>query len=414
MARRRRGSIDDIGGGAFRMRFRLEGQRHSITLTDSTLEAAEAELDWIAEQIKRGVWEPPEKRARRLEAPTFGQFATAWYAEHSTTGGRNGGPLAGGASGKYAAALNLHLLPRWGDEPMQAITVAEVDDFRVAQLRSGLAASTVAGQLVLLGQILDAALERDLLASNPMRVNRRRRLPRIGKPKHRVLTDAAQIGAVLEAAGEQGVRQRALVAVLVLGGLRIGEACEARWQDLSLPASRLPHPPEQDRRGRPRRRGAPAPARRPRRLEGLEFLGRPGRLHLRDEQGRRARRAQPAPPHRREGRQARRRLVEAQELPPLASGIGPHDLPPACVSMHAWPLAGDVTARHGARRARDALRDAGRVRESPRTQRPRSAPTEETWWRARWAYSGPKRPTSTAEPGASPPPRKPLEVQANA
>jgi len=132
--------------------------------------------------------------------------------------------------------------------PLSAIRLAEVDAYRDARLAAGAAPSSVNGELTLLGQVLDVAEEGGLVVKNPMRVSPRNRKARARRPRLPYLASAAEITALLDAAGAldaespydtRHIGRRAIVATLVFAGLRIGELCAVRWSDVDLPHRRL-------------------------------------------------------------------------------------------------------------------------------------------------------------------------------
>jgi len=95
--------------------------------------------------------------------------------------------------------------------------------------------------VTLLGSILEGAVERDLIPRNPARGKGRRVRERA--PRRSYLETAAQIEALLDAAGEldgearedrRHVERRAMLATLTFAGLRIGELCGLRWRDVDL------------------------------------------------------------------------------------------------------------------------------------------------------------------------------------
>jgi integrase len=246
-SKRRDGSVTQVGPDKYRLRFRVPGYgRQSATLTDVTRQHAEDELVLTLAKVRRGEWEPPAPAiippANIGETMTLEDFAWRWYA------GRARG-LAENSQRKYRTWMRLHLLASpLGHLPLVAIDVAEVDDYRDARLAAGAAPSSVNGELTLLGQILDSALERRHIARNPMRVNARNRKARAKRPRLPHLSSAGEIVALLEAAGEldreapfdkRHVPRRTIVATLVFAGLRIGELCALHWRDVDLPNRRL-------------------------------------------------------------------------------------------------------------------------------------------------------------------------------
>ncbi|HYM55491.1 MAG TPA: site-specific integrase [Solirubrobacteraceae bacterium] len=100
--------------------------------------------------------------------------------------------------------------------------------------------------VTLLGAILEGAVERELIARNPAKGKGRRVRERT--PQRSYLETAAQIEALLDAAGEldrnahparRHVERRAMLTTLTFAGLRIGELCALRWRDVDLAAGWL-------------------------------------------------------------------------------------------------------------------------------------------------------------------------------
>jgi integrase len=78
-----------------------------------------------------------------------------------------------------------------------------------------------------LSQVCDDVVEYGYLSSNPAR-GRKRRL-KAAKPR-RTWLKLDEVRAILDAAGEH----RALLATMLLGGLRVGELCQLRWHAVDL------------------------------------------------------------------------------------------------------------------------------------------------------------------------------------
>lgn len=75
-----------------------------------------------------------------------------------------------------------HLLAHFAWMPMDAVTVSDVDDFRLAKVREGaLSATSINKLLTTLAAILETAVEYELIARNPAK-GRRRRLPTVTPP----------------------------------------------------------------------------------------------------------------------------------------------------------------------------------------------------------------------------------------
>src|SRR5262249_28115042 len=137
----------------------------------------------------------------------------------------------------YDWALSCHLLHFFARHRLSEITVAEVDRYRAAKVREGrLNPTSINKTLTRLGQILDVADERGLIARNPMTINKRRRKLRAPGPRRTYIDEAVHIDALLSAAAEidreartdQSTPCYAILATLTLAGLRVGELLALR------------------------------------------------------------------------------------------------------------------------------------------------------------------------------------------
>ena len=135
----------------------------------------------------------------------------------------------------YEWALSYHLLPFFRDHRLTAITVAEVDRFKSAKLREGkLGAAQVNKVLKLLAQIIDMAIEYELIhRANPARGRRRR--VKVSKPR-RTWVEPEQLMALIDAADTY---MRPILATLAGAGLRVGEAIALDWCDVNIATGML-------------------------------------------------------------------------------------------------------------------------------------------------------------------------------
>lgn len=258
--------VEPKGGRAWALRFRAYGKRRYVALGTSregwTWAKAERELRHVLADVERGIWQPPasEREQSSAEVPTFHEFASEWLEGVSPE-------LRERTRVDYRWRLSNHLLPYFADYRLSAITVEEVDRYRRAKVRESkamelarqeqltlpkakrarvprpLSNGSINKTIRLLAAILEQAVEYGYLDRNPARG--RKRLLKESKPTRSYL-QPEQVAALLSAARELdearrgGInRCRALLAILVLAGLRISEALNLHWRDVNLDGRRL-------------------------------------------------------------------------------------------------------------------------------------------------------------------------------
>jgi len=270
----------------FALRFRADGQRHFRRL-GSVAEGwdrrrAEAELSKVLAEVHLGIWRPaePEPLPEPQRDPTFREFSSRWF----DAGEGNWRPKT---REDYEWQLSHHLLPFFQHHPLSRITVEEVDRYRTVKVRESaklteaqakwrerleearetkapaerreqvrklmrerpprpLSNGSINKTLITLSQILEVAVEYELITRNPAK-GKRRRL-KATKPPAVWLDRAEHIQALLDAAGEldreapaerKHIERRALLSVLVFAGLRIGELTALLWRDVDVIGGKL-------------------------------------------------------------------------------------------------------------------------------------------------------------------------------
>ena len=221
----------------FRLRFSAYAERQSLMLHEArdcgcgcgggwTENNARRELKNILARVEAGVWEPPKQappvEKKFKEIPNFHEYSSYWL-QAKLEGVIGKKPITTNTHVGYLSALKNHLLPFFGRYRLDQIDKKLCEAFKehlikeASELRKALAAgadlrdernrklvplgpASVRGQLKLLGEILDEAVEDELIAFNHARSKRLK--VHVPKPK-RTFLELDELACVEDAAAEQ-------------------------------------------------------------------------------------------------------------------------------------------------------------------------------------------------------------------
>lgn len=258
---------------SFGLRFTAYGNREYLTLGHPedgwTLLRAERELAAVLRDVELGTWQPTLRQPPQPQQdPRFLEFSSDWFALKRFE-------LAPNTARSYRNDLTKHLLPFFAEHRLSEITIAEIDRYRQEKVAhaSRLTAAVQKGKpptvqvvdrlgrsyarrvrplsnrsinmhLFLLAQILEVALEHDLIPSNPAK-GRRRRL-KVSKPRPVYLDSAEHIQVMLDAADQldhdpnsRTKGRRAAIALLMLAGSRAAAGGSLLERDVDLANGRF-------------------------------------------------------------------------------------------------------------------------------------------------------------------------------
>jgi len=132
----------------------------------------------------------------------------------------------------HRSNVNAHLLPMFGKRRLSEISPVQIMDLLKNKAAAGLKPKSLLNLYVLLQKMLNLAVALELLNSNPMK--------RVPKPKvERIEKPSLTPGQVKAIADNMPQNLRALVVLLYLTGLRIGEALALKWLDVDFDQSKL-------------------------------------------------------------------------------------------------------------------------------------------------------------------------------
>jgi integrase len=246
-------------GEVYSARFSAYGDPHEVTLGCSadgwTLERAETELRHIVADVERKIWRPRTVAPKPSIDPTFHEYASRWFEAHKFR------VEAQGTIDDYETTIRKHLLPHFARFRLSEIRVEHIDSYvewkvrdrrfyeqatveERAALPRPLGNRTIKKTLTRLSQILETAVEHELITRNVARSASRRL--RASEPTRTYIDTSDQMLAMLAGASAVDARAevhfgraRAAIATLMFSGLRIGELIDLRRADIDLASQRL-------------------------------------------------------------------------------------------------------------------------------------------------------------------------------
>jgi integrase len=132
----------------------------------------------------------------------------------------------------YKSALELHILPAFGDRQMGEVVPLQVEQFLQTKLKARLSSKTTRNLLGILQGIFSLAVDNDLIAKSPIRNRHKPTVRRIEKP----IWPPVQMREILENTPE---RFRVCFQVLALTGARTGEVLGLQWKHVDLEKAQL-------------------------------------------------------------------------------------------------------------------------------------------------------------------------------
>jgi integrase len=126
----------------------------------------------------------------------------------------------------YSQTYDKHILPAFGSTPLRELSPDMIARWQASLLASGAGPVAVRKAMMLLGAILQRAVEAGHLARNPTRLVRKPPLPT--RKEVRPLAP----GVIEQMRQTSKPRDATLISVLAYAGLRPGEALGLQWQDV--------------------------------------------------------------------------------------------------------------------------------------------------------------------------------------
>lgn len=219
------GGIDQRGPDTFRLRYRVNGTRFTVTFK-GTRQEAKTKLRELLRSGDTGEHIAPDR-------VTFDDWSKQWISLGAPS--RRKRPPRQRAIERYDELLRVHVRPQIGAKRLQSLASTDIDGL-YKKIADNLSPRTQRHVHSVLNACLSAAVRTGKLSSNPM--DRVQKVPDAG--------DDDELGQALDeqelSTLVQGFRQSALfpiVAVAAYTGARRGEILALRWSDFDAGAKTL-------------------------------------------------------------------------------------------------------------------------------------------------------------------------------
>ncbi len=205
-----------------------DGKRRQRSATHPTKTEAR---EWLRDQLAKAA------QGVTSDERTLGDWLGEWLESRSVS------KLAPATRLWYRSAVEGHIRPYLGHIPLQKLTAAQLEAFYTDREergrldgKGGLGAASVRGLHVTLYRALESATRKRLLESNPAQwVEKKPTVGRVDLSEKAWTPD--QLRTFLTSV--TGDRLEVLWHVAALTGLRRGELCGLRWQDVDLDRGKL-------------------------------------------------------------------------------------------------------------------------------------------------------------------------------
>ncbi len=245
------GLLLDITPGGVRSwvyRYRLNGKREKLVLgryPDLSLKAARTRRDEESAKVAKGASPAMEKKLARAGIntnPTMREFGDVYYKDQ--------------VEGKLKSALDFRryleaeIYPTLGDKPLRDLNALDVQALVYRKRDNGRVAAAMRIRMVL-KQVFDYALEKQLVTSNPAAMVATRFIGKARK-RSRVLSPS-EIRLYLRTVYQSNIRRQFKLAlnVILLTLSRKSELLLARWKDVDLDKGEWLIPAENAKGGKP-------------------------------------------------------------------------------------------------------------------------------------------------------------------
>jgi integrase len=218
------GSIDPRGPDTFRLRYRLNARRYTVTFHGALIDARK--------ELRRLLRDGDTNQHVAPDKVTLAQWAKEWIDAGAP--GRRKKKVGRRTLERYDELLKHHVIPTLGTRPLQKISGADITSL-YAGLEGKIAPTTAHHVHIVLGSCLNTAVRTGKLAVTPM--SRAMNIPSVGDDAAGTVLDADELATLVR--GFRGYVLFLIVAVAAFTGARRNEILALFWSDLDVAASTL-------------------------------------------------------------------------------------------------------------------------------------------------------------------------------
>lgn len=236
MTKRKFGNVTRLPSGKYRARYTgPDGVMHKAPKTFFEKDDATGWLRDEQKLIEFDMWTAPDRRdtQQRSKGVTVGEWMEEWLRLKEDEG------LKGSTLQNYRSTVERRILKVEGKPgelrkiALSALSTFDVVDWWDAVTRDFGKQPFNHNAYLRLSMAMDYAVERGMIALNPVRVKAARKKP---KPARKEMPDTAVMDGILRELPE---RYRLIGILTLYMGLRIGEALGLRRMDIDLPGKRV-------------------------------------------------------------------------------------------------------------------------------------------------------------------------------
>jgi integrase len=226
------GSIEQRGPGIFRLRYAVDGERFSKTVTGTKAEA-KVKLRELMTAGDKGTHIEPSKL-------TLGEWITEWL--DSGAPGARQEAVSERTSERYGQLLRTHVVPVLGKRPLQALKAGEIDKlYANIQAAAEIAPRTMHHVHVVFKSSMGTAFRTGLIAVNPMNHLKKKLSANVVITEDDADLDDDLIGEGLTedqlrrlVSGFKGSTLYPIITLAAATGMRRNELLALRWTDVDF------------------------------------------------------------------------------------------------------------------------------------------------------------------------------------